>query len=53
MNYKSFIIERKEAITLISINRPEKGNSISNLLIDEFIDFFSKPYQKVGLVLQL
>lgn len=48
MNYKSFIIERKEAITLISINRPEKGNSISNLLIDEFIDFFSKTVSESG-----
>jgi enoyl-CoA hydratase/carnithine racemase len=42
MNYKSFILDRKEGIAFISINRPEKANSISSLLIEEFIDFFSK-----------
>lgn len=49
MNYKSFIIERRKgSIIFISINRPEKGNSISDLLIEEFIDFFSKTQSKSG-----
>lgn len=48
MNYKSFIIDRKESIIFISINRPQKGNSISDLLIEEFIDFFSKTPLEIG-----
>jgi enoyl-CoA hydratase len=48
MSYKSLIIEQKEDFALILINRPDKGNSISDLLIKESIDFFSKAPSETG-----
>jgi len=48
MTYKTLIIEKKEDFALILINRPNKGNSISNLLIKESIDFFSKAPSETG-----
>ena len=46
MNYENLIVDRKGKVISLSINRPEKGNSLSNQVIEEFIEFFSKTTEK-------
>lgn len=49
MKYESLILNQKDAVAVISINRQDKGNSISDLLMEEFIDIFSKPVSETGI----
>lgn len=46
MEYKNLIVEVKDNVIFLTINRPERGNSLSNSLIEEFLDFFSKPMHR-------
>jgi len=48
VKYTELIVEIKEGIAFISINREEKGNALSSLAIGELIDFFSKTASDVG-----
>jgi enoyl-CoA hydratase len=48
MNYKNLIIEIKDEIGFLYIVNPEKGNALSDVIVKEFIDLFSKTSSDVG-----
>jgi enoyl-CoA hydratase len=48
MDYKNLIVEIDQDIAFVSINRPEKGNSLSDLTVSELLDFFSQKPSAVG-----
>lgn len=54
MNYETIKVERKDAVTLIRLNRPEALNALNGKMLDElihaFADFESDPGQRCAVL---
>ncbi len=48
MDYRELVIEIEHDIASVSINRPQKGNALSDLMVAELTDFFSKKPSTIG-----
>ena len=41
MGYETILVERKEAVTLVTLNRPEALNALNSTILRELIDLFA------------
>jgi len=48
MEYKNLAIEQEKDFARVLINRPRRGNSLSDALVGELIDFFSRVPSETG-----
>jgi enoyl-CoA hydratase/carnithine racemase len=48
VRYKELVIDIKGGIASVSINRPQKGNALSDLMVEEMTDFFSRDPSDIG-----
>jgi len=49
MDYSDLVVEMEKGVSLVSINRPDKGNALSDRVVGELFDFFSKKPSDTGV----